>query len=329
MNETEVDQLAIARELGSRIRPLPSRPTFGHFGLVQTVTDAKAAADSMGRTKFPTAATSTTFDRDVIAAFEAVRDRAPAEALLYDVKLQRRFLQACRSKGIEAPLSEVARLIQRVRKNPSLYGSKGLHLSKYGRTTHGANAARVYNPAVELALVRLHYRYGLSIDDVLLSPQIADEYESLVLEAVPHLSSLEVRKAALNLRKARSKMRKHVQSGGQPDLDLVKNLWEPHLSSAGCKSIPPSSEGLVGVIEDGKPRYIGATGNVQMTVNLFSPDGVLRIMEGPFWRPKKDSVDVHFLDKSELPERTSLQLWEAHLLRALHPTFNLPLDLAA
>ena len=65
---------------------------------------------------------------------------------------------------------------------------------------------------IEFALVRLRYRYGASIDDILLDPDLGEKFEQLASELAPGLRDVDLRLGALYIRKTRHFEKKDIFS---------------------------------------------------------------------------------------------------------------------
>jgi hypothetical protein len=182
-----------------------------------------------------------------------------------------------------------------------------------------------YAPAVEFALVRLRYRYGASIDDILLDVQLSSEYEQMALENAPELSGEELRRAALYIRKSRFIKKGEEQEIRALDLHAVeRELTLPiPLSDLDPEQIP-ESPGLVEVDENERHLYVARISSLRPLARQLSSGNPFRILAGVFWRPDLQKITLRYATGEKVAGVSALK-WEHRLIHDFDPVLNWPI----
>src|SRR5271157_2624126 len=176
----ELNQYAISKALGSTMKAI-KRGRFGNFGLLETVAEAlrtreataEAGSVSGGITRF-----SYPEDAVVVRAFEDVRQGAATDALLWNRELAEAFYERCKELGLSAPDALLGRRLITVRKNIRRYEKHGITISPAAKTEPHVSIVPQYAHVIEFVLVKLRYRYGASIDDILLDRKLGEMFET-------------------------------------------------------------------------------------------------------------------------------------------------------
>ena len=117
--------------------------------------------------------------------------------ILADPELNAAFVDACRSAGVPGKPVEWNRMILRMRKArklPKLQGPKTISIRREDTDD--------YDFASEIAWENLHEKHsGLSLDDILSDPDIAQEFDCVARRFAPGFSPFQYRWAALKIRK--------------------------------------------------------------------------------------------------------------------------------
>ncbi len=230
-----------------------SRPGFGQFGVLGLAANMlKFQPRPKAKVEFDIES-----DRQVFNAFLKVFDGASAESVLLDRTLAARFHSTARKMGLHAPAADMNRRLINIRKNPARYKKHGIILPPATRIEAHPSIVPRYAHVIEFSLARLHSRYGVSIDDILIDPDLGLEYETMVLSAAPGLSPLEIRLAALYIRKTRyiSKSREElVQS--LPTEAIESAFHEVGSAVAMDLAAVPTGEGVIEVLDANKHLYI-------------------------------------------------------------------------
>ncbi len=192
----KVNQYAISKILGSKMTPV-KRARFGNFGLLETTAEALRARQASSPSS---AATNFSYEEDrlVVQAFEGVRQGAATDAILWDRSLALAFAQRCRQLGLEASEAFLNRRLINIRKNIRRYEQHGITIAPATKKETHPSIVPQYAHIIEFALVRLRYRYGASIDDILLDPDLGEKFEHLASELAPGLPDVDLRLAPLH-----------------------------------------------------------------------------------------------------------------------------------
>src|SRR5262245_57322495 len=124
----DLNQFAISRTLGSRIRHV-GPVGFGNFKLRSTTEEIQKAL-AAGREESAPSDPDFGYRQDaiVVKAFEAVRDGAPTDELLWNKKLAQGFIKEARRLDLQASPAYLIRRLINVRKNAPRYRKHGIEI---------------------------------------------------------------------------------------------------------------------------------------------------------------------------------------------------------
>lgn len=299
-----------------------SRQRFGNFGIMGTV------GSILGRK--PRRAKAVEFDYDmdrrVAAAFEAVRGGYSTDRILWDEKLARRFHLEAKKLGLHAPAAQLNRRLITIRKNPTRFRKHGIELSPFTVLDPQPSVVPQYAHVLEFSLVKLKFRYGASIDDILLDPDLVEEYQRLAREAAPQLTNIELRLGALYVRKTRHLKKDEAKlfEGLDPvrlesELQDLGNLENAQADKA------PAGTGLIEVLENDRYLYISRNENLRATIHQLLSGPTLKLMANQFWSPKSSSIRLRIFD-GKMFQGTSVARWQLKLIHEKAPVFNWPVS---
>jgi len=310
---------AINKVLGGTMVPT-QRHSFGGFGTLRVVGE-------MLRNR-PRKPKHVPFDYQMDAlvakAFEDVRDGRAPERVLWDTKLASRFHVEARRLGVHAPSSQLDRRLINIRKNKARYLKHGISLSETTVIDTQPSIVPEYAHVLEFALVRLRNRYGASIDDILLEPELAQEYEKLTRTVANRLTSTEIRLGALYIRKTRHVAKNELPLFDEMNADEIEEKFEDlgTLSRITANDVP-AEEGLLEVLENKNYLYISRNDNLRSVVKELVEGQSLALVSNHFWTPRRDSIDVRIYRGARFDE-LGLQRWQLKLIRERNPVFNWP-----
>jgi hypothetical protein len=314
---------AINKFLGGTMTPT-RRQTFGGFGTLPTVSDALRHRP---RKPKPIAFT---YEKDALVAdaFEQVRAGMSPERILWDTKLATKFHARARRLGVHAPSAQLDRRLILIRKNPSRYRQHGIELSETTVTDPQPSIIPEFAHVLEFALVRLRNRYGASIDDILLEPELVQEYERIAKTVAKELTSTELRLGALYIRKTRHVARAEERLFEDLDTSRMDSQFSElgtldRISTQGI----PAGEGLIEVLENGRYLYISRNENLRSVVREFVRGPTLDVMANHFWTPKRESIALRVFHGDRFDD-TSIHRWQLKLIRERSPIFNWPVQAA-
>ena len=128
-------------------------------------------------------------------AFEDVRADLP-RTLSCGTDRSRVFAKRCRELGLDAADAFLNRRLINIRKNVRRYEKQGISITPATKSETHPSIVPKYAHVIEFALVRLRYRYGASIDEILLDPSLGEQFEKMALELAPDLSNVDLRLGA-------------------------------------------------------------------------------------------------------------------------------------
>ncbi len=237
----KLNQYAIGKILGSKMTPV-KRARFGNFGLLETTAEALRAGEASG----PSAAVahfSYDEDRLVVRAFEDVRQGAATDAILWDRSLARAFAQQCCQVGLEATEAFLNRRLINIRKNIRRYEKHGIFIAPATKCVTHPSIVPQFAHVIEFALVRLRYRYGASIDDILLDPELGEKFEHLASELAPELQDMDLRLGALYIRKTRQVEKKDLPRMEGLNVEVIEKAWSKPVSLAAVNTAGNGTQG--------------------------------------------------------------------------------------
>src|SRR2546428_5833983 len=176
----DLNQYAISKALGSRMKAV-KRARFGGFGLLETAAEGLRAREATTGANLASGETTKFSYREdalVVRAFEDVRQGAATDALLWNRELAQAFYQRCKELGLQAPDALLGRRLLTVRKNIRRYEEHGISISPATNIEPHPSIVPQYAHVIEFVLVKLRYRYGASIDDILLDRRLGEIFES-------------------------------------------------------------------------------------------------------------------------------------------------------
>ena len=178
---------------------------------------------------------------------------------------------------------------------------------------------------IEFALVKLRYRYGSSIDDILMDESLGDSFEELAHQIAPSTSSRVLRLGALYIRKNRVFDKDDREKLNALDIAMLEGAWKGAMSLSTVKlDDVPVSPGLIELKEDDRYLYISHNENIQSAVSQFGTGHAFRLMASSFWKPKLETITVCFAAGRKVAG-VSIETWERKLVHDLNPVFNWPM----
>ena len=320
----KLNQYAISKILGSKMTPV-KRARFGNFGLLETTVEAlrvrQESSPSSAATQF-----SYNEDRLVVQAFEDVRKGAATDAILWDRSLARGFAKRCRQLGLEASDAFLNRRLINIRKNIRRYEQHGITIAPATKSETHPSIIPQYAHVIEFALVRLRYRYGASIDDILLDPDLGDKFEHLASELASGLRGVDLRLGALYIRKTRHFEKKALARIEGIDIQAVEKAWSKPVSLAGMNPANiPSSAGLIELKEGERYLYISRNEDIRPAAEQLRTGKAFDLVANGFWTPRLEEITFQFATGAKFGG-IGVGVWERRLIRDREPIFNWPIQ---
>ena len=318
-----MNQFAISKILGSKIRQVES-VGFGGFSVLSTTEEIQKALRG-DRRSVDSAEFGYEQDAVVVHAFEDVRDGASTDELLWNKELSRSLVERCRELGLDAPRSYLTRRLINIRKNSPRYRKHGIVISPTTKKEIHPSIVPEYAHVIEFALVKLRYRYGSSIDDILMDESQADKFEELAHQIAPTTSSQDLRLGALYIRKNRVMKRKDLDELNALDLAVIESSWKGAVSLSKVRPDDvPVSPGLIELKEESRYLYISHNKNIQSAIRQLGTGDAFRFMANNFWKPQLEAITLCFAAGQKVAG-VSIETWERKLIHDLNPVFNWPM----
>ncbi len=324
----ELDQSAISKALGSKMKPV-KRGRFGGFGLLETVAEALRAREATTQASSASEATiEFSYDEDavVIRAFEDVRQGAVMDALLWNRELAEAFYRRCKELGLNAPDALLGRRLFTVRKNLRRYEKHGISVSPATKKEPRFHIVPQYAHVIEFVLAKMRYRYGASIDDILLDRNLGEIFETQVAGLATGVSSMDLRLGALYIRKSRRIEKKDLPTITSLNVAAIDRALTDPISLAKVKPEKiPEGPGLLVVIEKDRYLYISRNECLRPAVEQFRTGKAFDLVANGFWTPDLENITVQVVAGSKV-EGIGIGLWERRLIHDREPVFNWPIQ---
>ncbi len=229
-------------------------------GAADPIGSAPKTSQGKKRTKFkngrPVIPLSDEAQAAVIEAFTQSSQGYSTDYLLCEPELGAAFSKACRERSIPGDPRMWNTFLLRVRKSGKLPKS----------TTQGRRLSSVemdpYSDAAEAAMKLIRLDYGMTLDEMLCSPQAATEFDRLAKLLAPGYSPFEYRWAALSLRKrATTKRLREVAAEQRPRWQQQQSPTPRAIEE--CLTSEYEFPGVYLVLDDDAPLYVGETRNVR------------------------------------------------------------------
>lgn len=317
---SELNYLRMAQILGGKLTEIQT-PSFGSFGAPQALAErlrlvpAEKSSVSISREQFG----------DVADAFEEVRDGYEPDRVLIDPALAKKFIAACRQRGIKAPAVEINKRLQSFRKAKSL----SIVIPKATRPS-GIDATK-YFYAAETGYAQLSFRRKATVDDIVTDPAVGNEYVEVCKAIAPTGTSIQFKWAALSLRKMRTFGKKKRQKLLAVDPRKIEEQLRVigSLDSFSSSDLPQNG-GIFSFSEkraDERYLFIGASENIHESVEPFRDARPFFALAGRFWNPALSDIKVRI---GEIPKRwngESRRDLSFRLIEERHPLFNMPVEI--
>jgi site-specific DNA-methyltransferase (adenine-specific) len=243
-------------------------------------------------------------------AFESVHDGYSADRVVADPDLNKRFLAACQSLGLNLSAGELNRCLFNARKGNLLAGVPTT------RRTDFPDLAD-YQFASEVAVRFLEQRSRVSLDQILCDPELAVEFDALAAQISPGFTSLQYRWAALSLRKQkrlRPELIGHIVTATEVRMIRLDEIKLHEL---------PVEQGIYIFLSRDETLYVGECENLRVRIKKHLDHSDIRAVAHHFWQHGTAEI---LLEIRVLPETTSTRArraMEAELIASRRARFNI------
>ena len=316
---SDLNQFAISRILGSVMKH-GKRPSFGPLGLLHAQSQAIAHYPKLGEQ----IALAPRSEKLILRAFEETRKGYTLERVLADPLLTGKMLRRAKEHGVEAEDHAVILRLFRIRKSPKGQSRLGNPTATEPKRRH-----TIYEPAAEISLSQMRYRYGASVDDILAYTHIGREFDNLCQKISPGHSAVDFRLAALHVRKSR-----YCEKNERTLFDSLteKKADRTLTRHESLKKFDPNRfrgmKGIVGLVEESEMErfiYLTGTRDVAETVRPFIRNEALQAVGNSFWKPSLSDIHVYTYGMNDTLRNAPQLLWTNRLISLKTPIFNHPI----
>jgi len=245
----------------------------------------------------------------IVDAFDIASEGYSTDRVVADPELNKRFIAACRKRGLRDPATDLNRALLNLRKTGGLAGRPR------AKRTHFQDEDD-YRFAAEIAIRFMERRDGLSLDAIICDPEKAAQLDQVSARIAPGYAPLQYRWAALNLRKARH-LEPEIVARIAPPVDVINVT----VSEIAVDELPPS-QGLYLFFAADQLLYVGETENLRKRLKKHLDHSDNKGLARWIWEFGTGALhlEMHLLkDGTETRIRKALEL---ELIRSRQPIFN-------
>lgn len=243
-------------------------------------------------------------------AFESIHEGYSADRVVADPDLNKKFLAACQSLGLDSSARDLNGCLFNARKGSLLAGIPTTRRTDFSDLGD-------YQFASEIAARFLEQRSQVTLDQILCDPQLGAEFDALAAQISPGFTSLQYRWAALSLRKQkrlRPELIGHIVTATE-----VRMI---HLDEIKLENMPVE-QGIYIFLSRGETLYVGECENLRVRIKKHLDHSDIRAVAHHFWQHGTAEI---FLEIRVLPETTSTRTrraLEAELIASRRAKFNI------
>ncbi len=258
-------------------------------------------------------------DRDALAqavqdAFVAVHEGWSADEVLVRDDLNAALVARCRSTLPAADETQINWMLLNLRKA----GQLKAELTKQATLHH-----EQYAHAAEIAARQMYDKHQLSIDRVLCDPKLRQEFDRIAQSVTPEVSTYELRKAALGLRKARQL---------RPELVARVAAWNKQVILLPAEQVlaepqrVPDTPGIYIFRDASGYLYIGESENLCARVTKHLDHSDRKSLARYLWQEGVGgvTVELHAFDPdSNARNKEMRRAYESELIHSRQPRLNI------
>lgn len=245
----------------------------------------------------------------LVTAFDAVSDGYSPDRVVADPEIDRRFIDECRARGLDAPPTVLNRSLLNLRKAGALSGRPPARKTTFLDEDE-------YRFAAEMAVRAIERRDGISLDDVICNPALAVELDKLAGEIAPGFSSLQYRWAALNLRKA-SKLKPELLARIAPPIEVI----HCRVSDLDLMNVP-TQQGCYLFFNTREILYIGEAENLRSRLKKHLDHSDNKGLARWMWDSGVDDLQIEMQVLKPETDARVRKAFELELIRSRCPLFN-------
>jgi predicted GIY-YIG superfamily endonuclease len=241
-------------------------------------------------------------------AFESVSSGFSPDRVVADPELNQLFLERCRASGLSADASTLNRTLINMRKAGDLTGLQSR------RTSFGD--LDEYRFATEIAVRVLERRDGVTLDDVICDPSLANDFDQVAAMLAPGFTLLQYRWAALSLRKNKRLQPEILARVARPTTVAILPISEIVLAKL------PTEAGLYLFHIGSETLYVGETENIRKRIAKHLDHSDNRELARWLWQQGTGEVALEIQTLAATVSTKIRRALELELIRSRNPTFN-------
>ncbi len=245
---------------------------------------------------------------DLIAAFDSVSDGYSIDRVIADPAMNLAFLEKCRQLGLNASASQLNQKLLNLRKSSSLAGRPRSKVTRFRDSDE-------YRFAAEMAIRFMERKHGLSLDQIMCSPDLASEFDCLAQEICPGYSALAYRWAAFGLRKAKKLLPETAARLVVPDQVFRFPAAELAVNDV------PDEQGLYVFFDRSNVLYIGEAQSLRKRIKKHLDHSDNKGFARWMWQYGPDDLHLELQVFSAISVRMRKAL-ELELIRSRGSVFN-------
>lgn len=216
-----------------------------HAALEMEAEKEGVSLNQLAATKLTVGLRESTGLSPIAEAFRRVHAGHSTERVVVDPELNKRFIQSCRELGLSESEYQLNHSLFDLRKSKKALLPPTTKPTKFGDYDR-------YEFASEIAFRHLQRNEGVTLDRVLCDPAFRTQFDEIARRLAPKHSVLQLRWAALNLRKSH-RLRPHIPKSEMYDLVSVGPVTQVNLDDI------PAFPGIYVFYEDTRPLFAGET----------------------------------------------------------------------
>ena len=218
-------------------------------------------------------------EKAIAQAFEKSCDGFSVDHLLCDPELDQQFVNRCRSQGLAGHATLWNQTLMRLRK------AGKLPTSTRERRRLTFRSMDAFSFASEIAMRLVSVDYGLTLDEVLCSPEYAAEFDRVAEQFAPEFLPQDYRWAALSIRKRASQSR---SLGERQFAEWLNEKFPPRTPLSRIKFHELDHPGVYILWASNRPLYVGES--------AFLSHRLSHVRENPAWQELSPTSATLFLD---------------------------------
>ncbi len=246
----------------------------------------------------------------IVMAFNEVHDGYSQDWVIVNPEFNARFIARCRELGLNSPEEVLNHTLMNVRKNPK-------NKWKLNPTTKRAGFSDYddFSFASEIAVRALQRTEGVTLDRILCDPVFRDRFDKLATQLAPDRTEMQLRCAALNLRKTHRLKPVDQESEEAFDPSTIRLITAGVFRRLDLERLAAEPGGYA-LYDQNRPIFAGETVSLQKRVGLHLRSGI------PDWLGIDRGEELELRFAALPPKRDSRLAWLGDFINKERPLLN-------